>query len=588
MGATVVICGVELSGALAEEARRTVLELSYDDIMELFKSKVLPVRAYGAVRIIPRNLELIREALAAWLMSGGRDRELLFVLRSAGFTMRFTCVLSVAALTDGFKSLTSAFGEARMLLSMLADPREEVSAFAKKEIVSRGDRGFAPPPGSRFEARLCFEEVFLPFSRVIRNLFPDADEIAKKHAGKMEAELRREIAKLNGQLEKRKSVGEKLSEVRRNLAAAERELSGLRMSLKNAESRIKEASDLQEKLYEQIRAEQRRADDAERRAEDLFNKRFEDFVARTEPSRSPEAKRTYDGSVRDSSDNWVSAEDALCSICPSSSGPVSPSKDDSPPVEKAHRAAQMMARKPPEQIHSGGRSTGRQSNFEYRIGEIWDGGGNVREEDRVSGSAGEEDARPQDAAPAEKDGVRGNELREWLDSNMPESGGSGLNDVLFKLITDKDPGFCALARRFGYTMLVDGHNLIEQKPSRYSDVSLSHEDKRSLLASDMETLGKRIGNVEIRLYFDGMDTREFIYSSGLRVLFSGGMGEHRADARITGDFCFRVKEFPESPLMVVSSDAGIRNECREGVYALIRAEDMAAFISKHIRRRGHV
>lgn len=111
-------------------------------------------------------------------------------------------------------------------------------------------------------------------------------------------------------------------------------------------------------------------------------------------------------------------------------------------------------------------------------------------------------------------------------------------------------------------ILVDGHNLLHKvKPfigRQYFDPGTGPNAKaRAYLIEKLRTLIDLHPNINCELWFDGPEDTEWRESDRLKVLFSGGQGENRADARILESLHGLTFRGIKAEYIVVSEDRDI-------------------------------
>lgn len=111
-------------------------------------------------------------------------------------------------------------------------------------------------------------------------------------------------------------------------------------------------------------------------------------------------------------------------------------------------------------------------------------------------------------------------------------------------------------------ILIDGHNLLHKvKPfigGQYFDPATGPNAlARSYLIEKLRTLVDLHTNINCELWFDGPDDTQWRETDRLKVLFSGGQGENRADARILESLHGLTYRGVSAEYIVVSDDRDI-------------------------------
>ena len=106
-------------------------------------------------------------------------------------------------------------------------------------------------------------------------------------------------------------------------------------------------------------------------------------------------------------------------------------------------------------------------------------------------------------------------------------------------------------------LLLDGHNVLLTLAVRYNPKrgqSMSNTQRRGLLVHDVEKLISATPTLRSWIVFDGAEPTDTNVGDNLRVLFSGGMGEHRADRVLVDSIRFFKTDEPELAVLLVSDD----------------------------------
>ncbi len=115
----------------------------------------------------------------------------------------------------------------------------------------------------------------------------------------------------------------------------------------------------------------------------------------------------------------------------------------------------------------------------------------------------------------------------------------------------------ALATPKVLILLLDGHNVLFGLPARYNPPrghSRSDAMKRDLVAKDLAALVSASPTIRACIVFDGQTPSETQFAPNVRVSYSGGEGEHRADKVLVGLVRFFKQNDPDTPVLLVSCD----------------------------------
>jgi hypothetical protein len=114
-------------------------------------------------------------------------------------------------------------------------------------------------------------------------------------------------------------------------------------------------------------------------------------------------------------------------------------------------------------------------------------------------------------------------------------------------------------------IFIDGHNFLHKIKNfidaKYFDLqSGPNKQARSLLIEKLRDLVVSQPSMHCELWFDGPVDTNWTATDGLKVLFSGGTGENRADARIVESLNSLIFRSVKGSIIVVSDDNAILKE----------------------------
>ena len=139
----------------------------------------------------------------------------------------------------------------------------------------------------------------------------------------------------------------------------------------------------------------------------------------------------------------------------------------------------------------------------------------------------------------------------------------------------------ALAGETPAILLLDGHNVLFGLPSRYNPArgtSLTEAEKRQRLARDVARLAGPNPALRAWIVFDGPTRQDTQAAPNVRVTYSGGHGEHRADGVLLDNIRFFISASPETPILLVSNDHDLCANARRLGAADLPVLDFGAFI----------
>ena len=139
----------------------------------------------------------------------------------------------------------------------------------------------------------------------------------------------------------------------------------------------------------------------------------------------------------------------------------------------------------------------------------------------------------------------------------------------------------ALAGNAPAILLVDGHNVLFGLPARYNPPrggALTDAEKRKKLTDDVVRLTASCPAVRAWLVFDGPTRCDTQAAANVRVTYSGGTGEHRADGVILDNLRFFKTTSPETAVLLVSNDGDLCSAARRLGAQDVAVLDFGAFL----------
>jgi hypothetical protein len=141
----------------------------------------------------------------------------------------------------------------------------------------------------------------------------------------------------------------------------------------------------------------------------------------------------------------------------------------------------------------------------------------------------------------------------------------------------------ALTGREAAILLVDGHNVLFGLPSRYNPVrgtSLTEAEKRLLLANDIVRIAAPNPALRVWIVFDGPTHSDMQAAPNVRVTYSGGKGEHRADGVLLDNIRFFKSASPDTPVILASNDQDLCINARRLGARDLPVLDLGAFFMR--------
>lgn len=132
-------------------------------------------------------------------------------------------------------------------------------------------------------------------------------------------------------------------------------------------------------------------------------------------------------------------------------------------------------------------------------------------------------------------------------------------------------------------VLIDGHNMLFALPGRYSPQrgrAMLEGEKRDKLVRDIVMLFDDIPAARAWIVFDGGTRADLSPASNVRVSYSGGQGEHRADGVLIDQIRFFSEQMQGDsvPIWLVSNDNALCGSARRLGAETISVHHFAAFL----------
>ena len=566
------IHGIQASPAVTDEIRRLVQECDARTLLALWGDDADLQKGFRPGT--PAAVDAIRSRLLTRLLGATaiKGRELAF-LASCGLNQEWICVWSPEAVARLLPVFLAVLGEAPVLLALLVDEREVVRKLAEPLLAGPAE---ALPDADT--ARRAFEQELAPFLRhLARCRAPAEGEAAadsearnreRGEACERERALRQQAEQLERDLrEARKRLGalqrdyDELKADRDKLAG---QMDALRQKTKRAEDELARAqqvvaqhtsnlpalveaevqvrlSDLAHRwLAAPLQAEQAAAGKAE-----LLDEA--DALLR----RQAEVDRHW-GNLQQLDERLRHLEEAAARVAQARQQALNPLPE--------LIAMESRLRFEAERLRGLLRRDGVESPFAAALVARINGASNVELiglEDLVALVDGAGLLPPRELQRlASALHARWSRLYEpHAPVRQKESEPAAPVGRLYGRLAGAQPVFVAL----------DGFNILQDAAADFGDFFEQGKPgakARDALNARVKALLEALPQAEARIVYDSPQTGEASLARNIRVLYSGGQGEHRADAAILKDLEFERQARPERPRFVVTNDADLARQAR--------------------------
>lgn len=138
-----------------------------------------------------------------------------------------------------------------------------------------------------------------------------------------------------------------------------------------------------------------------------------------------------------------------------------------------------------------------------------------------------------------------------------------------------------LALQRACSLVVDGHNVLFRLQSRFHgslDQGVPGARARAALAQALVALGSQHPALNIQLWFDGETQHEHTASANVRVRYSGGIGQNRADEHICAYLLHLHASSPRRLSAVATADGEIAQEARRMGALVLAPEELGVWL----------
>ncbi len=552
-------------------------------------------RFFQGCRAIPQNAPFARQRMRVSLKSDRVfDPSIRTILQDGGLYRDVVIVLSVAAMEEAFPDLAAYFGETDFLAAALLDPREEIRKIAHNFIQDWD--GLDSHEAKRQVAVVTIRRVFSRFFASTKDLGAgalSADPSIKKDDAQLDRRnIEKALESAQSELARQKQVAtkeqkrlqEKLDQGMQSVDQSQRDLDAVRSQVRVLKV---ELSNTQNSLSElQTSLEQRVAQGVELAVASRFRtwlepvRAIEEGLAEakssevlTRAAKVLERQRAVDRSYGNRAE-LTSILDGYCRV-------LSELKD-----------ASVHALRPlPELLSTAAVLEREIADLERRLG--------VHREqlDSTESSllARINSAQSHDDLSNMRRFVQQSTEYGLLNAAELHRLYSAINykaDLLYDSarILDKDSSSTntkapfnlrrAAATAQPFTLFIDGHNVLfslVDALGQHFDNGIPGSKARTALANSVVRVFDKPGQ-DVILYFDGNERTEQSLSDQVRVFYSGGTGDHRADDAILKHMDFWRRSGASTPLWLVTKDVGFAREAGAIGASIMHPEEFSVLL----------
>ena len=138
----------------------------------------------------------------------------------------------------------------------------------------------------------------------------------------------------------------------------------------------------------------------------------------------------------------------------------------------------------------------------------------------------------------------------------------------------------AVAQGQPFTLFIDGHNvlfLLEDLFGRWFEKGIPGRKARVEFANSLLPVFDKPG-ADVMVFFDGNEATEQALSDHVRVFYSGGTGDHRADNAILEHIAFSLQSSASAPICLVTKDGDFARQAGAKGGTIMDPEEFATLL----------
>lgn len=146
----------------------------------------------------------------------------------------------------------------------------------------------------------------------------------------------------------------------------------------------------------------------------------------------------------------------------------------------------------------------------------------------------------------------------------------------------------ALADHSNMLWLLDGHNVLFSLPDLFGslDAAGNHTDSSRLALSDfLVQITRNIPECQVRLFYDGPQYSEISASPNVKVFYSGGEGDNRADEAICSMLDYKCWKGNDTPVLLTTDDRGLSQQAENRGASIMSINEFFAVVDHFNRHR---
>jgi len=606
------IDGFEIPPDIVDDLKTLVDVMDDDLLLEYVRYDQEIARGYQPKR---KNARTFRSRMKKKLAKPiALDPPICGALALAGLNGEFVQQLSIAILEKHAENLIAVHGKSAMVPGLLVDAREEVRALAIEGLRNRGDDTDEPEEIDRKKALVAFLGDCAPLLDTVQDLVeeqglaPESDEdeeddwdedwerdieaLSKPFADLEKAHQR--IAKLETDLKEARNQAKAVKKLRQNAARQNDRLQKLQKELRAEKKHVTQQAAELKKAHANLakldaETEKRIREGVERELSQRIHSWLKKPVAveaaaqaaRADTKRSTlfdrvaaalerQAERDrHSGNVRTLRDRLRRLRESLAEIGKAREEALHPLPELSDLSEELRREIEHTG----DVLGEARELSPFASGLLSRVNEA----GTLTELEALQGLLNEL---------TDQQALDGRQLRALYTAYHNRL--ARMYDAFTPKVTRKAKALPrgpawrfrqALHADEAFIWVLDGHNVLFGLDDLFGYDAKSGapgQEARDCLIAAMKSFVEEAPKCQVTVFFDSPEHGEHKVSKNVKVVFSGGSGEHRADRAILSYLEYVCREMSAMPRVLVTNDRDLAQQARKLSADIMRLEEFAA------------
>lgn len=605
--------GFEIPADIVENLKTLVDVMDDELLLEYVRYDQEIARGYQPKR---KNARTFRSRMKKKLTKPiALEPPLCGALALAGLNGEFVQQLSVAILQKHVGNLVAVHGKSALIPALLVDAREEVRALAIDWLRQRGDDADGPAKQDRVKALVAFLQDCGPMLDTVQDLIEEQDLTPDSNGEDGEApedwdedpsllakpleeleKARQQVTKLEADLKEARGHAKTVKKLRQTTARQNDRLKKLEKELRQERKHVKQQADELQKAHAQFTGLQA---EIEKRVREGTERELSATVRSW--LKRPKAVAREAQAVKNDADRMTLLERVSAALDKQAerdrhSGNVRMLRDRLRQLRESLeevRKAREEALQPLPDLAALGDELQREIE---RTREV------LGDSPEISPFASGLLSRIGEANTlAALEGVQGllDELTDYraLDGRQLRALYTACHNRMARMYDAFTPKVTrktlprgpawrfrqALRANDPFVWVLDGHNVLFGLDDLFgydAESGAPGQEARDRLVTSMKAFVKEAPNCQVTVFFDSPEHDEHRASENVKVIFSGGEGEHRADHAILSYLEYVCRAMSAMPRVLVTNDRDLARQAGELNTDIMRLEEFAALLQE--------